>query len=216
MNFFRWTTFDVTRLLPPDWQAQIMQVVEEEVVELTLVSSHSTSREATTSEQIPCGIVEGVTLRNRLPWLADLYDGLFLEMAQSISAEKVSSMSDPRFGMVLNVQRDTERYECHVDSNPIAALLYCTSHPIGAGGELAVSNRGDVRSVAEIDADCSIVEPRAGHLVLFDARRHSHYVRRLTTDGAKRVVVAMNYYTTSSPELEVRPPDLNRHLIGVD
>jgi hypothetical protein len=216
MNFFRWTTFDVKGLLPHDWQAQIRRVAEEEVVELTLVSNHSTSREATSSEQIPCGIVDGVTVRDRLPWLAELYDGLFLEMAQSISTEKVSSMSDPRFGVVLNVQRDAERYECHVDSNPIAALLYCTTHHRGDGGELAVSNRGDVRSVAEIDADCAVVEPRAGHLVLFDARRHSHYVRSLTRDGATRIVAAMNYYTTSSPESEVRPPDLNRHLIGID
>ncbi|MEV6279102.1 2OG-Fe(II) oxygenase [Nocardia sp. NPDC051832] len=213
---FRWTTFDVRRLLPPDWQAQVMQVVEEEVLELTLISSHSTSREATTTAEIPCGIVDGLTVRKRLPWLADLYDGRFLQMAQSISAERVSPMSDPRFGAVLNVQSDSERYECHVDSNPIAALLYCTSHHLGEGGELAVSNRGDVRSVEEVDADCSIVEPRAGHLVLFDARRHSHYVRSLTTVGAKRVVVAMNYYTDSSPEHEVRPPDLNRHLISFD
>ncbi|MGY2062449.1 2OG-Fe(II) oxygenase, partial [Nocardia gipuzkoensis] len=109
-----------------------------------------------------------------------------------------------------------QRYECHVDTNPIEALLYCTTHLSGEGGEVVVSNRGDVRSIEEIEADCAVIEPRAGQLLFFDAREHSHYVRQLTDPDAVRVVVAMNYYTESSPEWEVRPPDLNRHLTGAD
>ncbi|MFC8529222.1 2OG-Fe(II) oxygenase [Nocardia sp. NPDC057227] len=216
MTFFHWTTCDVRRLLPPDWRAQIMRVVKEEVVELTLISSDSTSREATATEQIPCGIVTGDRVRDRLPWLSELYSGAFLDRVQSIWHQPISPMSDPRFGAVLNVQRGAQRYECHVDSNPIAALLYCTSHSTGEGGELAISQRGDVHSIEEVDADCALIEPHAGHLVLFDARQHSHYVRRLTDPQAIRVVVAMNYYTASDPEHVVRPKGLNRHLIGVD
>lgn len=216
MDFFHWTTYDVNRLLPRDWQAQIMRVAEEEVVGRTLVSGHSTSREATAYEQLPCGSVGGLTLGARLPWLRDLYDGPFLRMAQAISFEPVTTMRDSRFATVLNIQRDTERYECHVDTNPIEGLLYCTNHYPGEGGELVVSTRGDVHSIDEVDADCAVIEPRAGHLVFFDARRHSHYVRRLTAANGIRVVVAMNYYTGSDPEWEVRPPDLNRHLTGVD
>lgn len=216
MTVFRWTTCDVKSQLPHDWQAQIMHVAQEEFVGRTLVSGHSTSREATSHQELPCGGVGGVTLCARLPWLRELYEGLFLDLAQGMSEEKVSIMSDDRFAVVLNIQRGTERYECHVDTNPIEGLLYCTSHLPGDGGELVVSNRGDVRSTDEIDADCAIIEPRAGHLVLFDARHHSHYVRPLTAPGAVRVVAAMNYYTESSPEWLVRPSDLNRHLTGQD
>jgi hypothetical protein len=32
-----------------------------------------------------------------------------------------------RYGVVLNVQRgNTMRFECHVDSNPLTVLLFCT------------------------------------------------------------------------------------------
>ncbi|WP_141717611.1 2OG-Fe(II) oxygenase [Nocardia altamirensis] len=215
MSPFDWTSRDVTHLLPDDWRAQIMQVAEEERIGRTLVSSHSTSREATTHEELPCGGVGGRVLSARLPWLRKLYDGEFLDVAKSMSEETVTTMLDDRFAMVLNIQSENERYECHVDTNPVEALLYCTSHPAG-GGELVVSNRGDVRSVREVDEDCEIIVPRTGHLVLFDGRRHSHYVRQLVDPDDIRVVVAMNYYTESNPEWEVRPPDLNRHLTGQD
>lgn len=215
-QLFRWTTCDVNSLLPSDWQAQILRVVDDEFVGHTLVSSHSTSREATTHAEIAVGGVGGEVLAARLPWLRKLYVGEFLDMARAMSAETVTTMVDDRFAMVLNVQRGGERYECHVDTNPIEGLLYCTSHYPGEGGELVVSNRGDVRSAGEVDEDCTVIEPRAGRLVFFDGRYHSHYVRRLTDRVGIRVVAALNYYTESSPEWVVRPPDLNRHLTGRD
>jgi hypothetical protein len=214
-KLFRWTTCNVVALLPADWQAQILRVADEEFVGHTLISSHSTSREVTTQEVLPVGSVGGRMLASRLPWLRKLYDGDFLDLAQAMSDEKVTTMVDDRFAMVLNVQRDGGRYECHVDTNPVEGLLYCTSH-YGGGGELVVSNRGDVGSVGEVDEDCTLIEPRAGHLVFFDARHYSHYVRRLTDRADVRVVAALNYFTESSPEWEVRPPDLNRHLTGRD
>ncbi|MFF0492246.1 2OG-Fe(II) oxygenase [Nocardia sp. NPDC004068] len=215
MSLFRWTTYDVRSLLPHDWQAQIMRVVQEETIDRTLISAHSTSREATHWEMIQCGGVGGRIVRTRLPWLYKLYEGPFFDLAQMMSPERVSLMADERFAVVLNVQRGHERYECHVDTNPIEALLYCTSHFSGEGGELVVSNLGDVHSIEEVEKDCAVIEPRAGQLVFFDAREHSHYVRPLTDSGAVRVVAAMNYYTESHPE-QVRPIDLNRHLTGQD
>lgn len=100
-----------------------------------------------------------------------------------------------------------------VDSNPIEGLLYFTSHPPGAGGELVVARNSAATSVEEVDADCAEVFPFAGHLLFFDARRFPHYVRRLTSAGAMRVVAAMNYYTPSCDESQ-RPADLNEHLFG--
>lgn len=191
-----------------------MRVADEEFVGHTIIPGHSTSREAT-RRPLPGGGVGGQVLAARLPWLRKLYDGDFLELARSMD-KTAATMVDDRFAMVLNIQRVTERYECHVDTNPIEGLLYCTSHYTGEGGELVVSNRGDVSSVEEVDEDCALIEPRAGHLVFFDARHHSHYVRRLTDPNEVRVVAALNYYTESSPEWKVRPPDLNRHLTGHD
>jgi hypothetical protein len=122
-------------------------------------------------------------------------------------------MSDNHFAVALNVQTGPDRYECHVDTNPIEGLLYVTTHREGEGGELVVSNRGEAQSVEEVDADSTIVEPKAGYLLFFDGRHHSHYVASLKDPTAVRIVVAMNYYVPSWPE-EKRPTDLNKHLSG--
>ena len=48
---------------------------------------------------------------------------------------------DDRYGVVLNVQRGTAmRFECHVGSNPLTGLLFCTEHLAGAGGELVFAH----------------------------------------------------------------------------
>lgn len=173
-----------------------------------------TSREESTDAKLPVLTVPGAVVAEQLPWLHALYHSRFRDLAQHISDEPVSPAEDVRYGINLNVQRGRGmRYEAHVDSNPIEGLLYATSHPPGSGGELVVANAGDVAGVDEIDRDATIIYPVCGHLVFFDARRHSHYVRGLVDEGAVRVVAAMNFYTPSCPE-SARPADLNTHLFG--
>jgi len=103
------------------------------------------------------------------------------------------------------------RFECHVDSNPLTGLLFCTDHPVG--GELVFAHDSGVTGIAAVDEDCSVIRPHAGHLIFFDARRHPHYSRPLTEDSEIRIVAVMNFYTKSFPE-STRPPELNRHLYG--
>jgi hypothetical protein len=103
------------------------------------------------------------------------------------------------------------RFECHVDSNPLTGLLFCTEHQ--AGGELAFSNDPAATGLAEVERDCSIVRPHAGHLVFFDARDHPHYARPLRSTSDVRIIAAMNFYTESCPE-STRSKELNRHLYG--
>jgi hypothetical protein len=67
----------------------------------------------------------------------------------------------------------------------------------------------------EVDRDAATIYPVSGHLVFFDARVHSHYVRPLRDASAIRVVAAMNFYTPSCSEAD-RPSDLNMHLYGSD
>ncbi len=115
--------------------------------------------------------------------------------------------------MTLNVQDPGgDRSECHVDTNPIAGLLYASGHRPDGGGELVIANDVRARSVADADRDCSVVYPHKGHLVFFDGRSNPHYVRAVTS-GAPRVVVAMNYYTEDVPE-STRPEDLDDYLYG--
>jgi len=151
-------------------------------------------------------------VQDRLPWLCESYRGAFLELAGEACEEKVSPARDERYGVVLNVQRGTRmRFECHIDSNPLTGLLFCTDHV--NGGELVFAHDAAAASIADVERDCSVVRPSAGHLIFFDARRYPHYVRPLTHESDMRVVAVMNYYTESCPE-STRPPELNRHLYG--
>jgi hypothetical protein len=211
LTSFSWLTFDVGGDLPPNWQSELLELADDADFR-RFPRTPVLSREAPDVLDIHRGRVHADQVRGRLPWLDKLYRGLFLEMAAEASHEAVSTAQDNRYGLVLNVQRGTEmRFECHVDSNPLTGLLFCTDHE--AGGELAVAHNRSASDIRAVDQDCSVIRPHAGHLIFFDAREHPHYARRLKESTDTRVVAAMNFYTGSFPE-STRPPQLNKHLYG--
>ena len=198
---FHWATFDVNECLPAGWQ----EVVQEVAAGTDFRNFQHTpilSREASGFEQVPRGRVHADQVRVRLPWLYRAYREEFLEMADEACAEPVASAQDHRYGIVLNVQRGTTmRFESHIDSNPLTGLLFCTDH--SAGGELVVAHDATARDVAAVERDCSVIRPHAGHLIIFDARDHPHYVRPLAAESDMRVTAVMNFYTESCPESTV-------------
>ncbi len=208
---FSWTTFDLTHSLPPGWQDEIRAVaVNAEFRDFP--RTPGLSREAPGVNHIERGRVHADQVREHLPWLYRCYHSTFLELAGEACAEKVSPAGDDRYGVVLNVQRGPSmRFECHVDSNPLTGLLFCTGH--ASGGELVFAHDDTASSVADVERDCSVVRPSAGHLIFFDGLPHPHYVRPLVEADDMRVVAVMNYYVESWPE-STRPPELNRHLYG--
>lgn len=209
---FNWVTFDVASAMPDDWQDQLKQVARNDRVTKQLVPPHSTSREGDEVDALQVMTVVGATMWEKLPWMVDLYRGYFRELYQRATGRAIYPAEDRRYAILMNVQEGTDRYECHVDTNPVEALLYVTDHPRGSGGELVVANTTEARSVAEVDQDCSVLYPVAGQLVFFDAREFPHYVRAMAEPGL-RVAVAMNFYTDECPE-ESRPSDLNDYLYG--
>jgi hypothetical protein len=213
---FLWHGYDLRSELPEGWQEEGIAVAQRSAAEKSLVPTSVTSREDSTTAAIPVLTVGGRGVAEQLPWLYTLYQTRFRDLAQQLATEPVVCAADLRYGVTLNVQRgESMRYEAHVDSNPIEGLLYFTSHPSGSGGDLHVSNIGDVAGVAEIDADVTCIYQVAGHIIFFDARHHSHYVTSLTARDDVRIVAAMNFYTPASPE-GARPADLNKHLFGED
>lgn len=141
-----------------------------------------------------------------------LYREHFLDLARATCAEPVLPAYDDRYGIVLNVQLGTTmRFECHVDSNPLTGLLFCTDHL--AGGELVFAHDQDAADVGAVERDCSVIRPHAGHLIFFDGRDYPHYARPLMSESNTRIVAVMNYYTESCPE-STRPPELNRLRFG--
>ena len=209
----RWTTFDVNHheWLPAGWQQKVLAVADTADIR-DFPRTPLLSRESPEVHQIPRGRVHADQVRDHLPWLYKAYRNEILEMAGEVAAEHVSAAHDDRYGLVLNVQRGTKmRFECHVDSNPLTGLLFCTDH--ASGGELVVAHDTAATGLAEIERSCSVIRPRAGQLIFFDARRHPHYARLLAGESETRIVAVMNFYTESCPESS-RPRELNRHLYG--
>lgn len=210
---FCWTTFDLNSFLPGDWQQEIAAAAAEADFR-EFPRTPILSRESPGVQHIPRGRVHADQVRQHLPWLSLLYRGYFLQLARGACAERVVPALDDRYGLVLNVQRGTGmRFECHVDSNPVTGLLFCTDHPAGAGGELVFGHEEAAADVDAVERTCSVVRPHAGHLIFFDGRRHPHYVRPLASESDVRITAVMNFYTESCPE-STRPAELNRHLYG--
>jgi hypothetical protein len=210
---FHWTTFDLNCRLPAGWQRDIRAVAADADFR-EFPRTPVLSREAPEVQRISRGRVHADQVRQRLPWLHRAYRREFLELAGLACAERVTAAQDDRYGVVLNVQQGTTmRFECHVDSNPLTGLLFCTDHR--AGGELVFAHDATAAGVSGVERDCSVIRPRAGHLIFFDARRHPHYARPLAAASDTRVVAVMNFYTESCPE-STRPRELNKHLYGDD
>jgi hypothetical protein len=210
---FRWTTFDLTSSLCEDWQREIASAADEAEFR-EFPRTPILSRESQDVQHIFRGRVHASDVRVNLPWLYRLYREDFLELAQKACAEPVMAAHDDRYGIVLNVQRGTEmRFECHVDSNPLTGLLFCTDHLTGAGGEIVFGHNPAAADIDAVERDCSVIRPHAGHLIFFDGRDHPHYARPLLSRSDVRVVAVMNFYTESFPE-STRPRKLNHHLFG--
>ena len=210
---FHWTTFDLSSQLPGDWQQEIAATAARADFR-EFPRTPILSRESMDICHISRGRVHASDVQRSLPWLYRLYRGYFLELALAACAEPVAAARDDRYGIVLNVQRGTTmRFECHIDSNPLTGLLFCTDHPAGAGGELVFAHDPAASDVDAVDRDCSVIRPHAGHLIFFDGRQYPHYARALTSWPDVRIAAVMNFYTESCPE-STRPPELNRHLFG--
>lgn len=208
---FKWTTFDVSDLLPGGWQEEVLAAAEHADFHY-FPRTPVLSRESPEVQQVLRGRVHADQVRESLPWLHKLYRNEALELANEVSKEHASGAHDDRYGLVINVQRGTKmRFECHVDSNPLIGLLFFTSH--ASGGELVVGHDVDAQGTTEVEQDCVLIRPQAGHLVFFDAREHPHYARVLGDESEIRIAAVMNFYTPSCPETS-RPRELNAHLYG--
>jgi hypothetical protein len=208
---FRWTTFDLNSWLPPGWQDDVAAAAEAAEVR-AFPRTPIISRESHEVQRITRGRVHADQVHYRLPWLFKAYKHELLDLAREVAGEPVNTAKDDRYGVVLNIQHGSGmRFECHVDSNPLTGLLFCTDHR--AGGELVIANDTEAVGVAGIDRNCSVIRPHAGQLIFFDARRYPHYARMLTADSETRIVAVMNFYTESCLE-STRPRELNTHLYG--
>lgn len=213
---FCWHSFDILTQLDgeigQEWGDIIVQFAINELKNTPIIPRSTTSREANKDSVIQTAVVDGIKIKKGIPWLYKLYRTDFLKLAKKATGINLSCASNDIYGINLNIQVGTSmRYECHVDSNPTQGMLYITEHKVSSGGVLYVANKNNAKCIDEVNKNCSIIEPRKGNLIFFDARQHSHYVSSLQGKDDIRVAVAMNFYSSNCPESK-RPKDLSKHL----
>lgn len=194
--------FDLNQLglLPDDWVQQVAKVANDQSIRTVLDGRSVTSREPSDIEPIEVYVVTGETIKNKLPWLYDLYRGELLKFASQIKNTKVVSSQDLQSGININLLRGKgSRYEWHVDSNPVTGLLFVTTHEVGDGGEL----------IFKVQDEKVTVHPKSGTFIVFDAREIPHTVTPLI-NSFQRISIPMNYYFSQVDQ--ERPEDLTSYL----
>jgi hypothetical protein len=199
---------DVTPLLPESWSRDLRTLTDRFGYLSQLDGSSVTSRNGAFRTEGPSRltVVDGDTVEDAAPWLADLYRGSFVDLANSLGLGSFASSLDVRSAINLNRQGQGQRYEWHVDSNPLTGVLFATTAGPNDGGDLVFVP--DPLRRPESDWEVR-VSPVAGTLVLFDARRVAHHVEAVTS-SEPRISVPMNYYL-SDRGIE-RPDDLDAYL----
>jgi hypothetical protein len=135
-----------------------------------------------------------------------LYRRLFLDLANSLGLGEFRTSADLVSSVNINCQRCSERYEWHVDSNPLTGLLFAATLEPEDGGELVF--RPDPASSMNDDWELRI-RPTAGTLYLYDARAAAHSVEPVLRENV-RISVPMNFYYPSGQA--DRPGDLDEYL----
>lgn len=191
----------VMGVLPRHWQRDVQRVVRELGFDTVLTGSGSTSREARGNQRMVVRVADGRAVKDRLPWLWSLYDGLLRDFCAKCFGRAIYPANLLHTAVNINqVAGRGAQYEWHVDSNPVTGLLFATTCDRGLGGSLVFRHRSGRRA---------IVRPRAGTFICFDARDIEHRVSPLRRDG-KRISLPMNYY--DSPTEQSRPLDLDPQI----
>lgn len=199
---------DVSELLPARWEAQIADLSAQRSVWQTLDGGSITSREQSfhLAAEAHVGVVTGDVVAEHLPWLDSLYRSVLRDLANSLGIAEYEPSIDLQSGININTTRRGARYEWHVDSNPLTALLFATSHEPAAGGQLLFKADPITRPNEDWELQ---VSPSAGTLLLFDAREAAHVVTEVLE--GQRISVPMNFYIAGRQE---RPSDLDEYLYG--
>ena len=199
--YFAWDLIS-TGLLPARWEDSVQDTVEEFGFGTVLTGDGSTSREKRSGQHIPVRVVDGSAIKHSLPWLWSLYSGPLLEFSSRSFNRTLFPAIDIKSAVNINhISGEGARYEWHVDSNPVTGLLFASTCPPEQGGALVFRDVQNKRK--------SVVRPRSGLFICFDARQIPHRVAPVK--GAfSRSSIPMNYYEDSTNQN--RPPDLESQI----
>lgn len=149
-----------------------------------------------TDEGLRYEVVVGSAVRQYAPALWTWVQETGVALASELADQPLSLYADVDAAVNINrLHGIGERYELHVDSNPVTALWFLTTHE--EGGELEV--------------DGGIFKPVRGLFVVFEGSKLPHRVRPMV-DMAPRITVPINLKPAGTSD--IRPPGLDAHLFG--
>lgn len=192
-----------SEVLPNGWSDEILTAAEGIAQRVFLHGHAEDSREPQNTAGTDYYVVPGDLIRTKLPWLYNLYEQDLCEVVSSLVGRRMKLSRSVRLGVNINVVKGhNARYEWHVDSSPVSAVLFATTHGDGHGGELAIRMPDALIKIS----------PQAGSLVVFNGRL-AHSVLPLVQGGARVSVPMIFFYddfeeadTTELEEYLYPPP----------
>jgi 2-oxoglutarate-Fe(II)-dependent oxygenase superfamily protein len=162
-------------------------------------------------------VLTGDVIREEYTELYDFYVApSTLRWVAGVTGEReIHVSSNLRSAVNVNILQSGNTYRWHFDANPFTALLYLSTTPPGAGGELELyPNLGPQNTSPEdLAARQKVVLPtRANTLVLMDGTTTYHHVAPVIEE-CDRLSVPMVYPPFRD---ELRPPELDDYLYGSD
>jgi hypothetical protein len=158
-------------------------------------------RRASDAGVLDYGVITGEVIKSDAPRILALYESVdLLEWIRAVTGVPGVARS-PYLRSAVNINLlgiNGQQYRWHTDAVPFTVLLFLTTLPAEAGGELLVRADGDT---------VMRIPPIAGQLVLMDGQRRAHSVAPLLKDAA-RISVPMVF-----PAVQVdRPAGLDDYL----
>lgn len=179
-------------VLPDGWRQQVLALADAPDLQRIIDST-----DPETGEPWRFEVLQGDCVRERLPWMWDLYHGRMIEFASERFGRLLYPANRLKATLTLNVLTGRgANNNWHRDMNPVTGLLYATSFEEGEGGELWIYD--------EVD-DLAVIRPRAGTFLCFEGG-YEHSVTPLLRPG-RRVTVAMNFYDSPIDQPEADPAD---------
>ena len=160
-------------------------------------------------------VLTGEVIRDQFAELYDFYAArsTLLWVAAVTGEREIHASPNLRSALNVNILQSGHSYHWHFDANPYTALLYLSTTPPSAGGELELyPNLGPQNtSPKDLAAREKVTLPtRAGTLVLMDGSITYHRVAPVV-EVCDRVSVPMVYPPF---RVERRPPELDDYLYG--
>lgn len=203
-------------LLIPNWDSKIIKYTTKNAKKISIDPYGPTSFEDENIPPLSYNLVSGEGIKKDLSWLDNLYRTLFYKKAKKFGINILGKKEGKSLvlakillsGININMQIPGQRYDIHIDSNPLQGLLFVTDNP--EDGALVVSKYKNVVGEKELLSTSPLyIYPKKGDLYFFNAQQNPHYVQEIKK--GIRISIPMNFYTNNSPETD-RDPDLSKSI----